>query len=125
MKNVALASILVGLFASVGCGSSMGSVETMPAGGGAATGGSAAFAITNESSDTICYVYISPSDQSSWGPDQLSENETIQPGTARTWQLGSGNYDLRLEDCGRGRLLERRSVAIAGSGIQLTYRVRE
>ena len=70
--------------------------------------------LTNNSGQTICYVYISLSTDTSWGSDQLAAGETIGPGQSRPWEVPPGTYDLKAEDCGHNVLDERYSETIAG-----------
>lgn len=92
---------------------------------GSSTGAQTSFQVLNESAETICYVHISPSSDSQWGPDRLGPSETIAPGTSRSWGLPTGNYNFRMLDCDRQRLMERRGVGIGGSGVSVSFRVRE
>lgn len=57
------------------------------------------FTIVNNSSVQICYVQISPTTALGWGPDELGETETIDPGSERLFPLARGYYDVRLLDC--------------------------
>ena len=86
-------------------------------------GGRSAFVIKNQSAVTICYVNISPTQSSNWGPDRLGSRETIQPGQERGWSFDSGYYDFRLQDCNHRTIMERRSMAFEGrDGLVLTFR---
>jgi len=80
-----------------------------------------ALVVRNASSDTICFVRLSPASSDSWGPDQLGASETIAPGQTRGWRMAPNHYDVRLEDCSNNVLLDQRNVPIAGDGILLTY----
>ncbi len=56
--------------------------------------------VTNESSEEICYVYISPSTADSWGEDWLGAAESIAPGGGeRVFFFRPGTYDLLTKDC--------------------------
>ena len=61
--------------------------------------GGASIVLTNATPVSICYVYISPSTDNSWGDDQLGANETIAPGGSRTFRVSPGTYDLQAQDC--------------------------
>lgn len=88
--------------------------------------GRAAFIIRNESSVPICYVNISMSADSNWGPDRLGATETIQPGIERAWTMNAGQYDYRLLDCDRRTMMQRMNTAVpAGDGLIVTFRSPE
>jgi len=70
--------------------------------------------LTNNSGQTICYVYISPSTDASWGSDQLATGETVGLGQSRGWEVPPDTYDLKAEDCGHNVLDERHNQSIAG-----------
>ena len=88
-------------------------------------GTGASFVLRNESQEVICYVYVSPASQQSWGPDRLLPDELIDPGVSRRWSFPPGHYDLRLFDCNRSEVFLRNNVEIAGDGIVVTFRARE
>jgi hypothetical protein len=86
-------------------GSGTGGVGSSGTGSGYGGGSTTSYGkikITNSSSSTsyIYYVYISPSNASSWGPDQLGSN-TIAPGASHTWRTLPNkcdmNYDLKVK----------------------------
>lgn len=54
----------------------------------------------NASSETVCYVYISPATSSDLGTDLLGA-DVLPAGAQRTFSLPPGTYDLRAEDCQR------------------------
>jgi hypothetical protein len=92
-----------------GTGSSGGTGST----GG--TGGSGSLTVINSSSVTICYLYVSPSTDTSWGDDQLGSS-VIDPGQSFTiTDIPFGTYDLRAEDCSGGNSVERSGVQISGA----------
>ena len=68
-------------------------------GGGRDAGRDLQINIVNDSPYDICYVYISPSADDSWGADQLGGNETIGTGQTQTFNMADGVYDIRLENC--------------------------
>jgi len=55
--------------------------------------------VVNNGIEEICYLYISPSDNLSWGEDQLGRNDTIGVGERRTFTMREGKYDLKAENC--------------------------
>jgi hypothetical protein len=70
--------------------------------------------LTNNSGQTICYVYISLSTDTVWGSDQLGAGETIGPGQSRGWEVPPDTYDLKAEDCSHNVLDQRYNQSIAG-----------
>jgi hypothetical protein len=70
-------------------------------GGGDGGGGEETSALTifNDSSETICFVYISPSDSDEWGEDVLGDGNLIEPGDTYTFDVIVGTYDLMAENC--------------------------
>jgi hypothetical protein len=85
----------------------------------------AAFVVENRSAESICYVNISATSDSAWGPDRLGSSETIPPGTDRGWTMPVGYYDFRFLDCNQQTMMERRSVGVGDTGVTVTFRVRE
>jgi hypothetical protein len=69
--------------------------------------------LTNNSGQTICFVYISLSTDASWGSDQLAAGETVGPGQSRGWEVPPGTYDLKAEDCLHNVLDQRYNQSIA------------
>ncbi len=55
--------------------------------------------VVNRSPDEICYVMISPSEDDMWGDDWLGDEETIAPGSTRTFEVPAGTYDIEAETC--------------------------
>ena len=45
--------------------------------------GSGVFRLDNQSGQTICYVYISPTTSSEWGDDWLGSTEVVEDGDTR------------------------------------------
>jgi hypothetical protein len=60
----------------------------------------ATLVVRNDSSATVFYLYVSPSVESSWGPDQLGSSNVIDPG--ESFQVNGipcgQNYDLMATD---------------------------
>lgn len=84
--------------------------------------GSSAFVISNQSSNTICYVYVSTNNDPNWGPDRLGSSETIPPAAQRAWNIEPGVWDMKFEDCQHHPVFERRGVPIQGAGVMVTVR---
>jgi hypothetical protein len=86
------------------------------------TGAQAPLAMVNESGETICYLYISPSYSSSWGEDWLDEIGTIPPGATELFYLTAGDVvDMKIEDCSGNVLDEQYDVTILPEGFTYTY----
>ncbi len=84
-------------------------------GGGGSTGRPATLTLYNDSDEKICYVYISPTTEDTWGQDWLGEQETIAPGRSREFEVPAGTYDLRADDCDHNILDEQYGISLAGS----------
>jgi hypothetical protein len=69
--------------------------------------------VVNHSPQSICYMYISPVSQDTWGPDQLGATETIPPGAARQFNLPAGYWDLRADTCQHYPIATMRNALIA------------
>jgi hypothetical protein len=76
--------------------------------------------VQNYSSQTVGYLYVSPSSSSSWGTDQLGST-TISPGNSFTlYHLEVGYYDLLIEDLGHNLLTDGYGVYIGTGGVTWT-----
>jgi eukaryotic-like serine/threonine-protein kinase len=69
---------------------------TLRVGGDGAT---VRFLVQNDSSEEICYLYISPATADDWGQDWLGDVESLVTGNARIVYLQPGAYDLQVSDC--------------------------
>lgn len=68
--------------------------------GDAIADGAAPLTLINNTGQTVCYVYISPtSNEESWGGDWLWESEVVDDGVRRTFAVPRGMYDLRIDNC--------------------------
>jgi len=72
----------------------------------------ATLTLSNDSGWDVCYVYISPSDSTTWGDDWLGAEEVIASGDSRTFQVSMDTYDLKAEDCDHSILAEEYEVDI-------------
>lgn len=74
---------------------------TIPADEGLNVVPETAFAVTieNMTSSDICYVYIAPAAQQTWGKEWLGDDETIAPGATRAFDVPTGVYDVLAADC--------------------------
>lgn len=79
--------------------------------------------LNNQSSQTVCYVYISPVTDEYWGNDWLGASEVIRPGGSRLFKVDAGRYDLRAEDCERSALSVQWDVNIE-TGHHYTWSTR-
>ncbi|MGD1996701.1 MAG: hypothetical protein PVH62_08005, partial [Anaerolineae bacterium] len=83
--------------------------------GGADPGPStASVVLSNSSGQTICYVNISPSANTTWGDDQLGPTETIPVGGTRTFNVSPGTYDLRALDCDQNQINVQWDANVSG-----------
>lgn len=73
--------------------------------------------VVNNSSQEICYLYISPAGNETWGPDWMGQDTTIPAGSARTFQVPLGTYDLRADDCDHNPLSVQSGIPIEATGI--------
>lgn len=88
---------------------------------GATNGNGPPLVVRNNSSTKICYIQVSHSSQSTWGPDQLGAQETLDPGGTKGWNLTeAGEWDIRLLDCQQNSLVERR-ITVGPGGAEFTY----
>lgn len=76
--------------------------------------------LVNNSDAEICYLYISPADSDSWGPNWMGKDTTIPAGNTRTFQVPLGDYDLRADDCDHNTLETQFNIAVEASGIAWT-----
>jgi hypothetical protein len=75
----------------------------------------ATIVLNNNSGQTICYVNISLSSDTTWGEDQLGSTETIGPGASRTFNVPADTYDLRALDCDEDQIAIEWEVVVSGS----------
>lgn len=71
--------------------------------------------IINEGSQPICYLQISLSTATEWGPDWLGSEQMIDPGTSLTFELSADTYDARALNCNEEVLAEQYGIAIEGN----------
>lgn len=68
--------------------------------------------LKNQSSAKVCYVYISPETNDSWGDDWMGLQESLASGESRVFFLKPGTYDLMAQDCDENTLAEEYAVEI-------------
>jgi S1-C subfamily serine protease len=71
------------------------------------------FELANNSSQTVCYVHLSPTEAQNWGQDELGAEEVIAAGESRTIEVASGIYDVLLRDCDGETLLEEYGIDVS------------
>ncbi|MGD1991610.1 MAG: WD40 repeat domain-containing protein, partial [Anaerolineae bacterium] len=103
-------------------GALTGSVD-WPISGDAPTGGTVLLTLYNNSSQSICTVYISPNVDTSWGENQLGPSETVANGARRFFSLSPGSYDLRADDCQRNILDQRQMTVEEGEPVKWVIEV--
>lgn len=112
MKWLAVAALASGCILSDGGTNS---------GGGGGGGNGPPLVVRNNSSTKVCYINVSAASESQWGPDQLGPQETLDPGHTKGWNLtAAGEWDIRLQDCQRNSLVERR-ISVGPGGAEFTY----
>ena len=74
------------------------------------------FTVDNQSPDQVCFVLLSPSEAQNWGPDELGEDEYIEPGAARAFTVPASTYDLSLRDCDLNTLAEEYELDATDGG---------
>lgn len=75
---------------------------------------SATLTLSNNSGQTVCYVYISPSDSPTWGDDWLG-SDVVPSGGSYVFSVPPGSYDLMAENCSSNEIDTRWSVSLSGS----------
>lgn len=67
-------------------------------------------------SQSICAVYMTTTDNNSWGGNMLGSNESISPGGARLFEVAAGNYDLMVTDCD-GNNYTKKGITLDEGGV--------
>jgi hypothetical protein len=82
--------------------------------------------IVNNSTAAICYLFVSLSTDTEWGPNQLGDypdgpSDVILDGaTYSITNVPPGTYDLQVRDCGGNVLAEQGSIDISEAGVTWT-----
>lgn len=71
--------------------------------------------IINDGDAPICYLQISLTTATEWGPDWLGEEEVISAGTSRSFELTPDTYDIRALDCDQETIKEEYGIEMTGS----------
>jgi hypothetical protein len=66
--------------------------------------------LSNDSSEQICVVRISPAAGAEWGEDWLGSLELVYPGSSRIFYVKADAYDLQASDCDGVVLVEEYNV---------------
>jgi len=69
--------------------------------------------VTNLTDEAICYMWIAGPHSQSFGANWLGD-DSIAPGTTRTFTVPEGTYDLKAETCDFGLLRVALGVAVSG-----------
>ncbi len=77
----------------------------------------------NDTARTACHVYLAPTAAGDWGRERLGRgaDAPIPPGHERVLLVAKGgSWDVRVEDCGRVVIAQRRRIPLqAGLGVRL------
>jgi hypothetical protein len=89
--------------------------------GGSAAQGEIAITVENLTSEDICYIQISASDDESWGEDRLGSSEVISAGSKKVFSFPEGMYDVRISNCDEAVMataweVSRDTVVAVGQG---------
>lgn len=60
---------------------------------------SAVLTVTNDSSYSVCHLYVSSPDEGVWGVDRLADSGSLDPGTQIEIDVQPMIYDMRAEGC--------------------------
>ena len=63
--------------------------------------------LTNDLSEEVCFVLISPSGSEEWGDDWLGDDEILPAGYTLTLSIPPGTYDLAALDCDENVLVRQ------------------
>jgi len=88
--------------------------------GGGGGPGAGVFRLDNQSGQTVCYVYISPTTSSEWGSDWLGQTEVVEDGHTRDFNVSAGDYDLRADTCDGTAISEVYGITVPSGGYTWT-----
>lgn len=71
--------------------------------------------VVNSFATDICYLYISPPGDVTWGGDWLGGTQTVPPGETWSGFVPAGRYDLMVEDCNHSMLGETRGFDLTAA----------
>ena len=75
-----------------------GGEEWVVEGAAVPSGAAVSFYVTNNSGQTICYLYISPVTDDTWNDDWLGDS-VLDNGNGMEFFVTPGEYDLLASDC--------------------------
>lgn len=67
-------------------------------GGGRGASSAAEVVVINGSNETIYRIFMSPSSQTRWGPDQLGSNVLMRGNSFRLTGIAPGRWDIKVVD---------------------------
>jgi S1-C subfamily serine protease len=76
--------------------------------------------LANDSNDTICYMYFSPTTSTEWGTDYLGSENVIEPGGEFDFEVAPAEYDMRVDDCD-GNALDDAEDIVVESSTEIVY----
>jgi hypothetical protein len=76
--------------------------------------GSVNITLQNNSDWNVCYAYLTPPTQDTWGKDRLTGLPEIVPGASQVIPFQAGAFDLRAENCDYMPLDEKYGVVFSG-----------
>ena len=77
--------------------------------------------LTNQSDWSVCYVYISPPSEDTWGNDWLGSEEIVKFNQSRIFEVQPGVYDIRAENCDYIGLNEQYEIDVSTSTNWVVY----
>lgn len=77
-------------------------------------------AVENLTDTSICFLYARPAGTQEWGQDRLGPDQIIPAGTTATLNLAEGFWDLQVEFCDTGEVLERFNEEVSGTDLVWT-----
>lgn len=105
-KYMVWMAVVMLLVVTLGCLGSSGS-----SGGTSSGSGNVTLTVQNQSSEDICFLYVSPTSDDTWGDDRLG-SEILNAGDSFDVSIPKGDYDLRAEFCGSTDPVEEYGVSI-------------
>jgi hypothetical protein len=117
-KTHRILMIVFAAFMLVVIACSCGDIDTGTTTGGTTgttTGGTSEGTVTviNNSSISICYVFVSPDELTEWGNDILGDTDTLEPGETLSVTVAPGVYDLGAFDCEQNSIDEDHDITVA------------
>ncbi len=64
--------------------------------------GTVELTVNNVSGATVCYIFISPNTDTTWGSDWLDSDQMVPDQQSVTFDVSPGIYDIRMADCDEG-----------------------